>query len=207
MRKRIATKIAFIAMALAVVAATPQPLTVLNTLSELLAKPARYGETVIILGGAAPFDAPIRIAKHFTNEAYPINGTTTFPATNGGIWYLTTLGGTAQSGPVATISIACSDDGSVHDVSVGSYLGYYLLRVDQSASLLYPTINYVESSDGTSHRMTIRKNADAGIYTLAIGQGTATVAPQTLTFIADDTSEHIVTLTNYLGTHTFQVTQ
>lgn len=207
MRKRIATKLALLAMGLALVAATPQPMTVLNTLTELLEKPARYGETIIILGGSAPFDAPIRLAKHFTNEAYPINGTTTFPATNGGIWYLTTLGGSAQSGPVNSLAIACSDDGSVHDVSVSLYLGYYLLRVDQSASLLYPTINYIESSDGTSHRMTIRKDTASGVYSVAIGQGTATVAPQTLTFIADDTSEHIVTLTNYQGTHTFQVTQ
>lgn len=207
MRKRIATKLAFLAMGLALVAATPQPLTVLNTLAELLTKPARYGETVIILGGSAPFDTTVRIAKHFTNEAYPINGTTTFPATNGGIWYLTTLGGTAQSGPVSSVSISCADDGTVHAVSVSQQLGYYLLSVEQSASLMYPTINYIESSDGTSHRMSIRKDSASGIYSVAIGQGTATVAPQTLTFIAEDTSEHTVTLTNYQGTHIFLVTQ
>lgn len=207
MKKALTRILISAALGVSLIAATPQPLTILNTLTELLEKPARYGETIIILGGLEPFDAPIRLAKHFTNEAYPINGTTTFPATNGGIWYLTTLGGPSQSGPVNSLAIACVDDGTVHDVSVGEYLGYYLLRVEQSASLLYPTINYVESSDGTSHRMTIRKDTDSGLYLVAIAQGTATVAPQTLSFIADDTSEHIVTLTNNQGTHTFLVSQ
>lgn len=194
-------------LAVATFAASVTPVTVIDSLRALLAKPATRGETLLVLGNESPFDAPIRIAKHFTNILYPIDHVSVFPATNGGEWYLTMLGGVTQVGAVTNLSLTCPDDTSVHAITVNLVGGVYALEVDQDASLLFPTPLYIESDVGTSHRVQVSLDSETGVYRLSVVQDLSAVPPQTVTFIAPDTTQHAITIANLAGIYTIQVQQ
>lgn len=188
-------------------AASVSPVTVIDSLAALLAKPAIRGETVMVLGSETPFDAPIRIARHFTNILYPIDNVSVFAATNGGEWFLTSLGSVTPTGPVAEVSITCPDDTSVHKVTIGLHGGYYTLEVDQSPSVVFPTSLYLEANDGTSHRITIARDPEVPAYRLAVVQELSSVAPQTLVMTHPDATQHTVSLVNLGGIFALQVQQ
>ena len=186
--------------------APEKQLTVVDNLNELLIKPAAFEQTVLVLGTTFPFDSPLRIAKHYRTLVYPTNGVNVFPAVNGGEWFLTLVGSTAVGGPVGEIALAC-DDGTVHSVTLGYVNSTFTPYVDQSASLQFPVSLYLESQDGTSHKIGIAKDVGTGVYTLAVHQGNSVVAPVTVALIAPDTSEHTLTLVTNYSAHTLAVTQ
>lgn len=195
-------------LGVSLIAATPQPLTVLSTLDELLAKAPIRGETVIVLGGSAAFDnRPISIAKHYKPMIYPTNGITGFPALDGGGWYVVALGGSSSAGPLNEVVLSCLDDGTVHSMTVYETNGFYVLTIDQSPSVAYPSSVYIESSDGSSHRLLVSKHSDTGVYAPAVAQGSSTVTPSPLVLVAPDTSEHNISITNMGGIHTFLINQ
>ena len=182
--------------------------TVVNTIAELLAKPATFDEVVLVLGDQAPFDSSVRLAKHFRTNVYPINGINVFPATNSGQWYLSALGGGA-SAPSTTEAIVlnCPDDDSNHEVSVGLFGSNYVLQVNQLPTVQLPSSLYIESSDSTSHKVSLGKSESSGVYSVSVGQGNSIVAPATFALVAQDTSEHIITLVTNFSGHTISVSQ
>lgn len=206
--KRILTAL-LVAVAFFVTAASvPKPVLVFDTMTDLLLYPATTDQTIIILGGAAAFDSPPRVARHYKTLVYPIDNITVFPEIRGGEWYVTPLGGGGSSGgPVSSIAIACPDDNTSHTLRVVKVGAAYSFAIDQSSAVIYPQAVYVESSDSSSHRMTLVKDATTGYYSLALVQTDSVVLPTRLTLIASDTTEHTVGATNIGGTHAFTLIQ
>ena len=202
---KIATAGLVVALAFAASAQVSQ-ITVINTIAELLAKPATFGEVLIVLGEVTPFDSPLRLAKHFRTLVYPINGVNVFPATNSGEWYLVPLSSGSVAQGVQTNFIAnCPVDGSNHEITLGIYGSTYALQVNQSPSVQLPVSLYLEAEDSTSHKVTI--SLDSGVYGLSVAQANSVVAPIFFALAAEDSSEHIVNLTTNFGGYTISVNQ
>lgn len=171
-------------LSLRLIGAQVSPLSVINTLVELLSKRATTGEAILVLGQSSIFDRPIRLARHFTNVVHPINNITTFYAVGGGEWYLVELGsGTNTSSTVTSLSLACGD-GSNHDLAItlDSLTGVYSLEVDQNSSGSSPTTTLLQHSDATTHQLLVSKDSLTGVYSWSLDQADAGGSPSTVTF-------------------------
>lgn len=205
--RKLATAVAVIALAIAASAQVSQ-VTVINTIAELLAKPATYDEVLIVLGEVTPFDSPLRLAKHFRTLVYPINGVNVFAATNVGEWYLTPLSSGSSAEGVRTNFIAnCPEDGTNHEITLGLSGSTYNLQVNQSASVQLPVSLYLEAEDNTSHKIVISKDSGTGVYGLLVYQPSSVIAPIFFALQAADSSEHIINVTTNLGGYSISVNQ
>lgn len=204
--RKIAAALAAVVIAVAAYGQATQ-VTVINTIAELLAKPATFGEAIIVLGEVTPFDGPLRLAKHFRTLVYPINGVNVFPATNVGEWYLTPLSSSSASEGIRTNFVAnCPVDGSNHEITLGISGSTYNLQVNQSPSIQLPVSLYLEAEDNTSHKVVINLD-DSGVYGLLVYTANSVIAPMFFALQASDSSEHIVNITTNLGGYSISVNQ
>lgn len=184
-------------LSLRLIGAQVSPLTVINTLVELLTKKPATGESVLVLGQSAIFDSPIRLARHFTNEVYPIDNITAYSAVGGGEWYLVDLssGTNSSSSAITTLTLACGD-GSNHDLTIVRDIlsGVYSLQIDQSSSGSSPTTNLLQHSDATTHELLIAKDSLTGVYSWSLDQADSGGSPSTITFSYSNGTLHTLSV-------------
>ena len=177
--------------------AAVSPLTVVNTLVELLAKRPSIGESVLVLGQSAIFDRSIRLARHFTNEVYPIDNVIAYSAIGGGEWYLVELGSGTNSGSstITTLTLACGD-GSNHDLTLclDSLTGVYGLQVNQSNSLYSPTTTLLQHTDATTHELLVAIDGLTGVYSWAINQADSGGSGSTVVFSFTNATTHTLSV-------------
>ena len=185
------------------------PVVAIWTLPLLLARKPTHHEILLVLGQDTPMDSAIRLAKHFPTEAYPIDNLTVFPAIGGGIWYLVSFGGgSAPSGPLPSIVLACPDGtGHLLTVYYDTETDRYTWGVAQAPSVSAGVSLILESTDTTRHQVYVALDSETGRYTLFVEQSNALGAETPLTLFADDLSTHEITLQLIDGEHVIQVVQ
>lgn len=194
--RRLCTTLALTVSCIGLLAAV-SPLTVVNTLVELLTKKPATGETVLVLGQSTIFDVPVRLARHFTNEVYPIDNVTAYSAIGGGEWYLVAIGGGTNGGSstITTLTLACGD-GSNHDLTLylDSLTGVYSLQVNQSNSLSSPTTTLLQHTDTTTHELLVALDGLTGVYSWALDQGDSGGSGSTVAFSFTNATTHTLSV-------------